>query len=331
MTPTSLMLNWTLLLDALSLGMIVLDAEGRVVHWNAWITRHSGVTLGQAKGQRLEDIFPNALSSPFRHAVRNALRHRLPIVLSNVLHRSPLPLFAREEHRANGQRMPQSVTLQPVHQPDTQPLCLIQVTDISVLAKRERVLQIRSDKLSREAVIDGLTSVFNRKYFDQKLRAELERSQRNQSPVALVMLDVDSFKAYNDTYGHPAGDRVLIAIADTVREEVNRATDVLARYGGEEFAAVLPSSDERGAQVIAERVRRAVEALNIPHAASTVARHVTVSLGVACHDPKMPCTAEELLELADRALYDAKRAGRNQVCWVMSGGLPLDSFPTNTC
>lgn len=327
MTPTSLQVNWAQLADVVAMGLILLDGDGCVLHWNAWVCRHSGIALAQAQGRTLEDIFPQALSQPFRNAVRNALQRRLPIVLSNVLHHSPLPLFARHEHRSVDQRMPQSVTITPVLQPSAHHLCLIQVSDISVLAKRERVLQSRTDKLSREAVVDGLTGVYNRKYFDQKLRAELERAQRGQTPVSLLMLDVDSFKAYNDTYGHPAGDRVLIAIADAVREQVNRATDVLARYGGEEFAAVLPASDKLGGQVIAEKIRRAVEALGIPHSASTVGQHVTVSIGVACLDARMHCTAPELLELADRALYDAKRNGRNQVRWTVSGAAPLDTFP----
>ncbi|HVR52591.1 MAG TPA: sensor domain-containing diguanylate cyclase [Pseudorhodoferax sp.] len=329
MTVPRLKVNWPVLSDALALGLMLLDAKGRVLHWNAWLSRFSGIALADAQGLTLEQVFPDGLSLPFRSALRNALRHRLPIVLSNVLHHAPLPLYARHEHRAANQRMPQSVTITPVVQPGEAYLCLLQITDISTLATRERVLQLRSDRLSREALVDGLTGIYNRKYFDDKLRAELERAQRSQTPVALVMFDVDSFKAYNDTYGHPAGDRVLVAIASAAREQINRATDVLARYGGEEFVAVLPASDKIGAQLIAEKIRSAVEALAIPHAASSAAPHVTISLGVACHDPRdgHPA-AQELLELADRALYVAKRSGRNQVRWTASGFTPLDIFPS---
>lgn len=323
------MVDWSALSDALTLGLIVLDGNGTVVHWNAWVSRFSGIGLAAAQGQTLEQLFPEALSAPFRSAVANALRHRLPIVLSNVLHHAPLPLYARPEHRAGNQRMPQSITIVPVAQPMAGHLCLLQITDTSTLATRERVLQLRSERLSREALVDGLTGIYNRKYLDDKLRAELERAQRSQTPLALVMFDVDSFKAYNDTYGHPAGDRVLVAIANAAREQINRATDVLARYGGEEFAAVLPASDKVGAQLIAEKIRLAVEQLAIPHVAATAAPHVTISLGVACHDPRdgYPGT-HELLELADRALYAAKRGGRNQVRWTVSGVVPLDIVPS---
>lgn len=330
MTDARLLVNWPVLADALALGIVVLDGQGRIVHWNQWVSRHSGTSLAEAQGRSLDDVFGQALAPSFRNAVAKVLRHHLPVVLSNVLHRAPLPLFARPEDRAVGRRMPQSVTLTPVRTPAGDGyLVLLQITDISVLTQRERVLQTRSDKLSREALVDGLTGVYNRKYFDQKLGAELERAHRSKTPVALVMFDVDSFKAYNDTYGHPAGDRVLIAIADTAREQVNRGTDVLARYGGEEFAVVLPASDKVGAQIIAEKIRRAVEGLAIPHVASGVAPNVTISLGVACHDPRQgQSSAAELLELADHALYDAKRNGRNQVRWTVSGAAPLDSFPS---
>lgn len=328
MSDPRLLANWPLLADALAVGIIVLDDDGRVLHWNQWFGRHSGAALADALGRTLEDVFGDALAPPFRNAVRKALRHHLPIVLSNVLHRAPLPLYARPEDRGTLMRMPQSVTITPVPASDGAGyLILLQINDTSVLTRRERVLQTRSDKLSREALVDGLTGVYNRKYFDQKLGAELERAQRTQTPVALVMFDVDSFKAYNDTHGHPAGDRVLIAVADAARDQVSRGTDVLARYGGEEFAVVLPASDKIGAQVIAEKIRRAVEAMAIPHAASGVAPCVTISLGVACHDPRHGhSSAAELLELADHALYDAKRNGRNQVRWTTSGAAPLDSF-----
>lgn len=326
MKAPRLSVDWSLLADVLALGLIVLDEQGRVLHWNQWVSRYGGTALEEARGRPLEQVFAGGLSAPFCHALRRALQYRLPYVLSNVLHRAPLPLYARPEDRQTGLRMPQSVTITPLEQPGVGKLCLLQISDISVLAKRERVLQLRSDKLSREALVDGLTGIYNRKYFDQKLRAELERSHRSETPVSLIMFDVDSFKAYNDTFGHPAGDRVLMAVADAAREQINRATDVLSRYGGEEFAAVLPASDQVGAQVIAEKIRRAVEALAIPHSASQVAPHVTVSLGVACHDPRLGhCGAAELLDLADRALYEAKRQGRNQVRWTHSDA-PQDTF-----
>ena len=328
-TTSPVTLHWPQLADAVSLGLVLLAPDGRVLHWNAWVARFSGVPAHVALGQRLEDIFPVGLPRTFLNAVQRGLAHRLPIVLSNVLHRSPLPLYARPEHRLEDARVPQSVMITPIAQDGGPHLCLVQITDTSVLAKRERVLMSRSDRISREALVDGLTGVYNRKYFDQKLAMELERAQRSLAPLSLVMMDVDCFKAYNDTYGHPAGDRVLVSVADAARQQVNRSTDVMARYGGEEFAVVLPASDKAGAQIIAEKIRQAVQALDIPHSASQVAPHVTISLGVACYDTRAACTAQELLEMADQALYNAKRAGRNQVRWMSSAAAGLDEvLPT---
>ncbi len=325
MDPNTSEVDWHQLADAVSLGLVLIGPDARVLHWNAWVERYSGVPMARAAGRRLEDIFPGALPLSFRNALKKALAHRLPVMLSNVLHHSPMPLYSRPEHADEDVRMPQSVLITPIARGDAPHLCLIQITDTSVLAKRERVLLSRSDRISREALVDGLTGVYNRKYFDQKLQMELERAQRSMAPLSLVMIDVDCFKNFNDTYGHPAGDRVLVAVADCVRRQVNRATDVMARYGGEEFAVVLPSSDKLGAQLIAEKMRQAVAAMAIPHSASLVAQTVTISLGVACHDPHgSVCTATELLELADKALYGAKRAGRNVVRWMASGATPLD-------
>lgn len=309
MTAQRLKVNWPLLSDALALGLVLLDGKGRVLHWNAWISRYAGVALADAQGHTLEEVFPEALSAPFRKALGNALRHRLPIVLSNVLHHAPLPLYARPEHRAANQRLPQSVTITPVVQPDAGPLCLLQITDTSTLATRERVLQLRSERLSREAVVDGLTGIYNRKYLDDKLRVELERAQRSQVPVALVMFDVDSFKAYNDTYGHPAGDRVLVAIAHAAREQINRATDVLARYGGEEFVLVLPDTPLANGVEAMTRLQRELTTRYFLRGQEKVL--ITFSAGVAQLEDSENSTGA--IRRADQGMYLAKRSGKNRV------------------
>jgi diguanylate cyclase (GGDEF)-like protein len=195
-------------------------------------------------------------------------------------------------------------------------LVMLQITDTSSFVKRERLLQSRSEKLSREAVIDGLTGIYNRKYFDQKLSIELSRAKRQKNPLSLVMLDVDYFKKYNDTYGHPAGDRVLQAIVGAVQSQLNRLSDVFARYGGEEFIIILPSSDQTGATRIAEKVRQAVSALQLEHARSQVDKHITVSLGAATCAGGVVCSETRLLDTVDKALYAAKHGGRNAVRWL---------------
>ena len=167
------------------------------------------------------------------------------------------------------------------------------------------------DALAMLASLDGLTGLANRRTFDQALDADIRRNTRTGSPLSLLLMDIDGFKLFNDSYGHGGGDRCLQRVAQAVAGVPNRAGDTVARYGGEEFAVILPETDLAGAFAVAERIRRAVEALGIPHMASPVGPVVTLSVGVAAScGPALD--ARELLETADAALYRAKRAGRNR-------------------
>jgi diguanylate cyclase (GGDEF)-like protein/PAS domain S-box-containing protein len=173
-------------------------------------------------------------------------------------------------------------------------------------------LQVQ-DTLQRLSTTDSLTGTANRRRFDEVLGEEWKRAIRDGGPVSLVMLDIDAFKVFNDTYGHVAGDNCLRQVADVLRNAVRRAGDLVARYGGEEFAALMPGTPIAGAVEVAELVRREVEGLGIVHAASLTSPVVTVSLGVASAAPTECCTPELLVRAADQALYGAKRAGRNRV------------------
>jgi two-component system cell cycle response regulator len=167
--------------------------------------------------------------------------------------------------------------------------------------------------LSSMALIDGLTGIANRRSFDSFLTIEWRRASRNRMPLSLILCDVDFFKAYNDTYGHQAGDECLQKVASTISTTANRPTDFVARYGGEEFGMILPDTNASGAVVVAETVRRRVQGQKIPHCASKNNGYITISLGVATIIPTQHTNVPRLLEAADRALYEAKSAGRNQV------------------
>lgn len=168
-------------------------------------------------------------------------------------------------------------------------------------------------ELQRLTNSDGLTGLSNRRFFDEYLGAEWRRALRERSQLALLMIDVDAFKAYNDTYGHVAGDEVLRRVALVIRENCTRATDLPARFGGEEFAMVLPLTSPGGVRLLAEKVRRAVQALAIAHSGSLTADCVTVSIGGAVLVPQPDEPSSRLVEAADIGLYQAKRNGRNQV------------------
>jgi diguanylate cyclase (GGDEF)-like protein len=173
-------------------------------------------------------------------------------------------------------------------------------------------LKHHRDLLAAMSNCDGLTGIANRRRFDDCLRQEWLRATRGQTSLGLIMIDIDQFKLFNDRYGHVTGDDCLRRVAAVLSEVPRRPGDVLARYGGEEFACILPETDAPGALRIAEQMRQEVLALAIPHAASTVAGSVTLSLGAAAGVPVLDQDPFELLRAADDALYLAKQSGRNR-------------------
>jgi diguanylate cyclase (GGDEF)-like protein/PAS domain S-box-containing protein len=177
---------------------------------------------------------------------------------------------------------------------------------------QQRLKQAHHDmvQLSRH---DGLTGLANRRHLDDALAHEWRRSARAGRPISALMIDVDHFKLFNDAYGHPAGDECLRRVAAALRERCRRPSDVVGRYGGEEFLVLLAGLDADQTVHMAETLREAVEELAIAHPGSSVAQRVTISVGAACVEPNATGSPEDLVRLADGALYKAKRAGRNLV------------------
>lgn len=175
-----------------------------------------------------------------------------------------------------------------------------------ILAREIRRRGRAEDKLEELAITDALTGLRNRRKFDQVIEQEWLRAQRRQEPLALLMIDADHFKTYNDMFGHQAGDQVLVRIATSIAGAVERAGDCAARYGGEEFAVLLPGLSADAAFAIGERIRTNVEMLSVDKWATTV------SVGVASVVPNEPLQPAHLIEAADKALYEAKSRGRNQ-------------------
>ncbi len=175
------------------------------------------------------------------------------------------------------------------------------------LAAANKILQELSS-------LDGLTGIPNRRRFDEILSQEWQRAMRHSSSLSLVMLDIDFFKLFNDTYGHQQGDDCLKQVASCLEKSLARETDFIARYGGEEFAAILPETGVKGALKIAETMRKNVQELKIPHEKSKVIKYVTISLGVATAVPERDSKPDSLVLTADQSLYYAKEKGRNQVC-----------------
>src|SRR5690606_27704657 len=186
------------------------------------------------------------------------------------------------------------------------------VAEHELMLAKEQLEKLNID-LENLASVDALTGLANRRKFDATLALEFNRALRNSSSIALVMIDVDRFKQWNDLYGHPYGDVCLQRIGKILLEQTNRASDLPARYGGEEMVLLLPETDLAGAFAVAERIRLAIHALQMTHKASP-SGIVTISAGVAACSPADGYQAAQLLQTADTALYAAKTGGRDRVC-----------------
>lgn len=195
---------------------------------------------------------------------------------------------------------------------------LIAALDLAIIAlavlfsQQLRQRRAAEEELRVLARTDGLTGLNNRRTFEEHAEEEWRRAQRNGWPLSMLLIDVDTFKGFNDLYGHSAGDDALIAVARCIGQSVRRPGDTAARYGGEEFAVLLPDTDQAGAVTIAEKIRAEVQALGLRHVASS--HHVlTVSIGIACTTSQVFATSRALVNAADEALYEAKDGGRNRV------------------
>ncbi len=182
------------------------------------------------------------------------------------------------------------------------------------LHELQKKLEESNIELERLSAIDGLTGIPNRRSFDEYITKEWSRAVREETCLALLLIDIDFFKKYNDGYGHQGGDDCLRKVATALAETMRRSSDMVARYGGEEFGVILPNTDIDGAMVIAEELRLAVEQLALKHEFSDVGGIVSISLGAAGIPPRCGENSASLIALADGALYEAKEEGRNRCC-----------------
>ncbi|MDV4159234.1 diguanylate cyclase [Rhizobium brockwellii] len=187
------------------------------------------------------------------------------------------------------------------------------VSDITATKQAEIALRLSAEQLKNLAETDGLTGMVNRRAFDEAFARETAGSARKNTPFSLLMVDIDRFKAYNDTYGHPAGDQCLRIVSRCLRQSVSRPADIVARYGGEEFVVLLPATSAKGAMIVAEQFARLLSQENIVHTGSEFGR-VTASIGISCATgATLRVNPNRLLTEADAALYDAKTQGRNRI------------------
>lgn len=285
------------LMNELPIGLAMLDQNHNLYYSNRWFDRMfpSLPTLPQTLDGWLQQAIPDQLSR--EQLILKWISERRQAEQGDGFMPAQHCVFSR-----NGQ--PVEVSLSGLtfgHH------CLI-------------ILEDRSDQHNQHAFLhtlayqDALTGLANRRQLDESLEAEWRRCRRSSKPLSALMIDIDFFKAYNDRYGHQAGDHCLALIANTLQTCSQRAQDLVARYGGEEFVCLLPEASLPEACQLAEKLRGAIEQLNIEHLGSPVYGRVTVSIGVCCAIPSSTQGASQLVAQADQQLYQAKQSGRNRVC-----------------
>lgn len=309
---------WTLVaLAQLQAGIVVLDADGRVVFVNEWFLARSGHRAEELLGRRLADVMQGAGMEAFWRRLQWAQQTGFPALLSHSLHSPPLPLYVPHAVGHPSAVLSQTVHIMPMgrwtqHQ-GAAALTLVQVTDVTPTVRRESVLRTRVDQMHSLARVDALTGVGNRRAFTETLEIEVRAAIRARQPLGLLMIDIDHFKRYNDHYGHPAGDECLREVAQLLQTVVRRPRDRLVRYGGEEFAILLPHTPMEGALEVGREALNRIRRLGLPHEAHPNSRIVTLSVGVASLLPQSIEDGARLVAMADEALYVAKSNGRDQL------------------
>ncbi len=286
--------------EIVNFGLVILDNELNVKHWNQWMARHSGIEADRITGAFLLDFFPELNTPRFLRSCKMVIAFGNFSFFSQKLHHFLFPFKPDGSFKSMFEYMQQNCTLGPLRND------LNAITGIFLIVQDVTELASYEQKLVEMNMKDGLTGIYNRRFFQTRLSEEYERHTRYAGMLSLIMFDIDFFKNVNDNYGHQCGDSVLKSVAAKIGSII-RKTDYLARYGGEEFCCLLPQTDLAAARRLAERFRLHIEALMTPCQGHDI--NVTISLGVSgLHGED---SEEMLLKRADQALYDAKNSGRN--------------------
>lgn len=301
----------TKLMEEMIVPTFVLDASGRVIIWNKALERLTGLSAEDMLGTK--EHWRGFYEEP-RACLADMFLDGAAEDLDALYETHSEPDFHFGLKAENWCIMPRaslrvylSINAGPIYGKEGDLIAVVEtLRDMTEQRKAEDSLRVLAN-------MDKLTGLANRRVFDEALIESLEHTRESQQPLALILGDIDHFKPYNDHYGHQSGDECLSKIAKTIDKAVRRPMDITARYGGEEFAVILPSIEPKGAVQVAKRIQKSIFDQNIPHATSDTADRVTMSLGVAVLVPDKFVEEKDVINWADKALYEAKENGRNQV------------------
>ncbi|MDN4504099.1 diguanylate cyclase [Alteromonadaceae bacterium BrNp21-10] len=298
------------LLGSIEVGIVVFNQQFEVQVWNEFMQNHSGILPSEIRNKSLFSFFPEIDQEWFVQKTEPVFQLKSPAFI--IWEQRP-HLFQFSTYRpitSDSDYMYQNVTLFPLTSVsgDVEQIGMVvyDVTDEAISKLRFIQANKELEKISR---VDGLTGLFNRRYWEESCELEYKRCSRSSGASSLIILDIDHFKKVNDTHGHPAGDEVIRRIAGII-QKTTRETDLCGRYGGEEFTIILPDTDIDQATLVAERIRRKAESLVVVH--DNVDISFTVSVGISAFHESYSSHIE-WLESADRNLYTAKESGRNKV------------------
>ncbi|MBU0991192.1 MAG: GGDEF domain-containing protein [Proteobacteria bacterium] len=298
--------------EMVNVGIVILDKDMKVYQWNRWMEIHSGISGKKIIGNALFDHYPALNNKWFLRSCKSVFAFGNFSFFSQKLHQYCFPFKPVNTLNCKFKFMQQNCTLGPLRDENNAISYLyIMVQDVTEVAAYENKLVEMNSR-------DGLTGVYNRKFFETRLREEFERYKRYNTNFSLVMQDIDFFKKVNDNFGHLAGDYILKSFASTIISRI-RGADIIARYGGEEFCCLLPETSIQSAQTLAEHIRKKIEGMAFDYEGIKI--QITVSQGVAEPNTRMS-TPDNILKLADSALYEAKKTGRNKVVTHIIGTSP---------
>jgi diguanylate cyclase (GGDEF)-like protein len=304
------------ILEQLSSGVLVVDEEFQLVYLNTFLQRHSSVQLTEAKGKSLFKVFADLPEAWLRRKFASVLELQSPSFSSWEQRQYVIKLPHLRPVTSSSQYMAQNCTMLPLNNPSGRRHVCMLIEDATDAFVYQQHLQTTLQKLEQSNRVDGLTQALNRRYWEEQLKLEVQRAQRYQQPLSLLLFDLDKFKQLNDQYGHLGGDSVLIELTARVRGLL-RDTDWFGRYGGEEFGIVLTNTALAGAMEVAERICLAVSSKAVTFNEHSI--QSSISVGVAQLDAAGERAHEVLIGQADMALYNAKREGRNRVVSYSAG------------